>query len=746
GDTWSAKIIPSDGLEYGKISETLAVTIQSIADVSPILGFRLIDNVGVFPKDANVDDILKVEYDLFETEYIAVDDSVVIEWYHNNTAVENSNQEFIRLSMEPGDDVYAIVKLVDSDGSDILEVQSDIIVIQDVPWHLYNINVSGKRENKNLPDLSPILTWRTHKTTAGPRDKPSYLRVIVNKTDTLGGVLYDSGFLEYKKESFQIPQGTLSRGQTYYIHAAAGDSTDIPNWLYDTVYIRMAGSSWETNVSNSLGWTIEFRMRLTQEEGVASAWDNPYESGTPEYTQWEGYLNAWRVNSDCVPPTLTCSSAEIVANKVLGFPDPSGEGTESVNVEDSGFVLRRIYPFGELKFDADFLVGAVAPSGWGASDPNAFAAWNECFDTYQAMDISARKAEIARGKTISLNIHDGTYFCALSFTSRQILYLSKNSLTYTVPDSQTDLMSDHVFRIEGQGQNAWVYLDNKLVLTTQSGLDSVSNLRRLEFGDFDPKEESAATIGWFKYSTEGIRGLDNTITSSDTFYFKEVARLDDGAIEYITSNRIVWTPDDPTMSSRIYRWNPSTKPTRLVAANRSFSPISAIFIDEKRNKYIGTANGLTGIYGEKKEPDYIFTTGSSIPSSDFDRISNVPASELVDVEANQITGWLSIDTTYRSVGTSVIANAEDPYDPYIGDFSQIVSRAIHYYSQRTHGHAWFDGVDNKGWRASFSFFLEKLEADDPGGTSLEHHGFGVYVNDGTRQEILYFYEDRIRLF
>jgi hypothetical protein len=42
--------------------------------------------------------------------------------------------------------------------------------------------------------------------------------------------------------------------------------------------------------------------------------------------------------------------------------------------------------------------------------------------------------------------------------------------------------------------------------------------------------------------------------------------------------------------------------------------------------------------------------------------------------------------------------------------------------------------------------VERIEADLASGELNNHEGFGVYINDGTYQEVVYFYEDRIRLF
>ena len=76
GESWTAKIVPSDGLEFGAMVETSAVVISEV-DVG-ISGLRIL------PLDANIDDILKVEYTINEDEYFAFTGTVVIEWYVND--------------------------------------------------------------------------------------------------------------------------------------------------------------------------------------------------------------------------------------------------------------------------------------------------------------------------------------------------------------------------------------------------------------------------------------------------------------------------------------------------------------------------------------------------------------------------------------------------------------------------------------------------------------------------------------
>lgn len=616
-DSWTAKIIPSDGLEYGALVETQAVVV-SIVDTG-------IENVNILPVDANVDDILQIEYDIAETEYVSPSGIIVIEWYVNDVLIPDSNTSLIRPELDPGDIVYAIVKLTDG-GTILSQARSHEHIILDVPWYVFNLEISGLVEASALVDLAPILSWNVHKTTAGANERPDHVRVLVTKTPSLDGPIHDTGLITYTANSYAIPSGVLKRGQHYFIHVVASDETstdDIDFNLYQTKEVATAGSSWSMLVNNTTGWTIEFKV-------------------------------------------------------------------------------------------------AVLGSDSETAEPN-----------------------------LGIYIHDGTYFCTITLAWRTITFLSGTSVSYAIPSSEPNLAVARTFRVAAQGTNLKILMDNKLIIDIEGGFSHESKLKFIEYGDIDSKNTNYGIFRFFRYSTNGPYRFGSNLSDENTFYFAPMGSLEGGSIDYVHTNIISWLPDNTDESAKLIEFNENSEFIRLPTVTKNFSPITSIYIDENRNKFIGTANGVTAIYGERHDPDYSFdTTGNvSITPEDFDRVSNVPASKLALAEANIQNGWVTINTTYRALGdidTNTIIAVDDEYNPYI---NPIVSRAIHYYSQRTHGHAWFDKVDNeKGWQAAFSFQLDKLEADDFEETNIDKSGFGVYVNDGTYQEIVYFYDDRIRLF
>lgn len=610
GESWTAKIIPSDGIEFGTISETTSVVIQS-AD----FGF---DFVEILPADANVDDILMANWSLSENEYVNIED-VLIKWYVNNQLVSDDNKQIIRLSLLPGDEVK--VEIVALDNSiEVAQSTSDPIVIQDVNWHIEDIEVSGLSDAFNVPSLTPIIDWKIQKTTAIKNQTPKYTRILITKTKSMSGPVFDTGIFEYVKNSYNIPENVLLRGQKYFIHIGVGDSDSLSDALFETKEIQISGSSWESNVKNEIGWTVEFNVYLDSSSN---------------------------------------------ANSNLG-----------------------VY------------------------------------------------------------IHDGTYFCSFSVFLNQVSFSSVETISYNIR-SGPDMRTPRTFKISAKNQDVRIFMNNVMIIDGVGVLQNLSNLKRIEFGDLDGKHISGGTFRFFRYSTIGAYGLDENAENIDTMYFSNLGQIENGSIEYVFDNIVAWLPDDDAESSKLYQINNNTSKFRLSTVTRNFSPINKIVIDKNRNKFLATANGVVAIYGEKHEPDFFLDTSeiTKILPSQFDLISNVSKDKISQVEATNRTKWFTINTTYRAIGeedTNTQFDVDDEYFPYI---YKINTHAVHYYTQRTHGHTWYDMVDNSnGWQVEFRFLLDALEADDYSDTNTQKSGFGVYVNDGSRQEIIYFYEDKIRLF
>jgi len=329
----------------------------------------------------------------------------------------------------------------------------------------------------------------------------------------------------------------------------------------------------------------------------------------------------------------------------------------------------------------------------------------------------------------SVSIHDGTKFCLLSLYKNKIKFFSVDEYEYDIP-TENPFTEFQVVRITGFNSDCQLYFNNNLALDLSGKLNSLSQAKRLEFGDMNPAIATSGVWSFFRYSTSGAFNVD-TLSDDNDFDFYEVVNIQNGSIEDFKNGFIAWNPDSSSDSSVIFTLNENSKEVVLPTVNRNFSPITSIFIDKNNNKYIASANGIRALYGSKHEPDYFLDTSlGTLTISDFDVISNIEESDLSDVQ------YFSNDSLYIDTTASNI----NEYDP------SSVSHTIHYLSQRAPGHKWFDNVDNaKGWQVELTFNLLKLEQEPFVEDDLTKDGVGIYINDGAHQETITFSQNSITL-
>ena len=84
------------------------------------------------------------------------------------------------------------------------------------------------------------------------------------------------------------------------------------------------------------------------------------------------------------------------------------------------------------------------------------------------------------------------------------------------------------------------------------------------------------------------------------------------------------------------------------------------------------------------------------------------------------------------------------FDPVYFDVYRPVHGGKWFYSQNKPGSQWFDNVSNeKGWTVDFNLEVLKVENSNIPTQALDPDGLGVYFNDGTRYESIYFLEQEI---
>jgi hypothetical protein len=558
GEYWSARITPCDGLEYGPAVETSPAFILE-ADSGDPNATVYFSYVRIKPDQPNVDDILKVEYALASTEYSDITGTVDVQWYLNDIAITDSNQTYIRPRLSVGDAIKVVATLRDGETL-VTQMTSDSVIIEDVPWYAYDIEINGLQEPIGITEMTPTVEWKIEKTTAEPGDVPAYLHLKVTKTPSLDGAIYDSGYVEYRTGSYIIPEGVLEHGRGYYVHVAVADSTPISNEYYTTVKMITAGASWSDYVNNATGWTIEFIMGL--------------KSSTTDSSQ-------------------------------------------------------------------------------------------------------------------GVYIHDGTKFCIVLFYPRKIKFISQQLVEYSYASDELSLSGTMKnFRISGQGSDIKIVMDNKLVVDATGLFAYPTSLKYIEYGDVNrenigvtgpgstgPVQITVSEGYWrsFRFSTAGAFDIGDNLPGRDDLYFYTVGQLKDGSILSSESGLLTWTPHDSTQPGKLVSFHPEADEITLSTVTKNFSPITCVYVDKARNKYIGTANGLNVIYGEKHDPDYEFRTDAAdvkISHEDFDRISTVPKSKLQLAEPNYKTGWFTIDTTYRAIGEIQETVSYHAKEVRIGCFSE----------------------------------------------------------------------------
>lgn len=620
-DSWTARIVPCDGLEYGPTVLTQAVDVI-IAQIN-------IDDIYILPKDANIDDFLKVEYVIADDPYLDLTNATTTyEWYVNGTQVSDVTQ-IVRLDLDANDEVYANVIVKDGD-SILAQASSNTITIADASWKLFDLQIAGSKNPIGITELNPLIEWKRHKTKSDADETPAYLRVMVTETQSELNPTFDTGYIEYTKDNYLFTSDVFHRGKRYFVHVYAGDTTPFTEYLSKEVIF--AGSSWSENVDNSVGWTVEFKAKLS-------------------------------TNSP--------------------------------------------------------------------------------------------------GERQGIYIHDGKYFCSLFFSidtvddagtnkiASRIAFSSGTEYGYNLiePEAENSFISFQTFRITGFGKSVKVYLNNKLVLNLTDVLTISSLLKEIQFGNVDG-DTHTGTWKFIRYSTTGAYGIgDSTLLDSNEFDFYDIANLPNGSIDCMMMDAIPDVPDnrEDFPSSFIVGWKPNTGSTQLLGFNengeeltlavatKNYSPITTIKVDKNNNKYIGTSNGITVLYGSKHVPDYELVTDGTfeIKPEDFDQITNLPAN-IIPLVVHDTSDAITIDTTYNTLGTT-----DDPYH---------IQKGIFYFSQRTHGHAWFDNVDNiKGWQTEFTLNIGTIEQDISDDEDLTKQGVGVYVNDGVHQEIIIFSKSRVTL-
>ncbi len=262
-DSWMIDILPSDGYELG---ERVASEAVNVLTTSPVAA-----NVRILPQVPNENDILKADYDF--TSDVIIDQSNFY-WYVNEVLQSDfNNQQFVRLTVSPGDDVR--FEMTPYNGVSYgTTVSSTAVEIQSADFVVTNIRVDGQLSPLNILTTRPVITWDV--TKPGGRQN-TYISLRIGKVPGFNDIY--SVVLNSRLEYFNVPVNLLHRGTDYYVSIAVSDSNSFSKYVVS--HFRVTGSRWSEEVSNSTGWTIESSFIVNT--GTSSSFDYQvvrFEDGT----------------------------------------------------------------------------------------------------------------------------------------------------------------------------------------------------------------------------------------------------------------------------------------------------------------------------------------------------------------------------------------------------------------------------------------------------------------------------------
>jgi len=245
GDTWSAEIAPSDGIELGPKFLTNFISVSPITEV--------LSGVSISPESPNENDILKADFGVVSVST----ENIQVRWFVNGNLISEVNdQETARLDVIPGDIVNYNIRLNESDNfvasSSHTIISSDFIVT--------DIRIDGLEDPLALATTRPVIQWNVF---SPPNQESKYTSIKVGTF--FGGDNIYSNILETNKDSFRFPADILEKGKDYFISISINSvNKNFKNFEY--ARFRITGSDWALNANNSKGWTFETSFSIINTE------------------------------------------------------------------------------------------------------------------------------------------------------------------------------------------------------------------------------------------------------------------------------------------------------------------------------------------------------------------------------------------------------------------------------------------------------------------------------------------------
>lgn len=714
GDSWSCEITPTDTVESGVVFNVKSVKIVSLPPVSK--------NLKILPYNPNVQDIIEASFSTIDgtTNKLAINDKSIIKWYVNDQLIENAtNYRFLRYAFKPNDEVFFTV--VPFDGITYgQELLSNKVIILDSDFRVQNIFVDGKSNNLQINSVNPTITWNVF----SPYNRmQKFVHVKIGTAPGSDNIL--SQKIATTINSFNVPNNLVRRGIDYYVSIAVSD--DINNFSnFETTRFRVLGNLWNTEVDNSVGYTLEFSAASNYTEEPTA---NPVKffyvniaDGTRS-ARLQFYVNAIKLilgNNNVLTYNIDTTvhrnytvvgknnSIKIYCENILIL-----DGTDKLEQYSTDKYLEI---GNDVKFDITTTVKRFVYTVQGDYEPGDEIYSRIQFEKY--VDFSD-----ASVSTMSQN--DGLVYVGVNSVN-----IDESGKMYVVDEGQSPIQVslENIDRFD-LNINSISISPNDTVVNVNHNL-GVSSFTSFFIPKFD--NEAYFTLGVnpldatyelvkttsfdaTSYINEGLV-IDTTIgyrqsiltTTSDEVYIKQ----ETDAITFASIYESIFNYDfDLQIANNtliIYLKNTSTVVFETTLENKT---VDSLIND--LNNLVTSENYFFGLYYE------VYINNSAIGSQSAANIDSLIRTNLFPSKTLQ--GNFEILDVYQS----------NPYGT--------LSTGKWYYTQRKKGTAWFDKVNNeKGWTVDIDLRIDAVEDSDTPANTDTPKGVGLYLNDGKYAENIWF--------
>ncbi len=416
--------------------------------------------------------------------------------------------------------------------------------------------------------------------------------------------------------------------------------------------------------------------------------------------------------------------------------------------EDAGkrFKITKVYSVADITPETFSIAGFVE----GSEEETTQFTTTDFLEEVESSDASGDGTEgfhpevCEASEFQGLRFYDGTAFGYLRVYEDKVeLVVGETTLTFAI-----DGTIEHTYRVVGAGRDIWLYIDGQLAISGEGKLTSRTTEKLIEFGDIAGKSQ-AVSSSWstFKYSVLGGYPPNNNgdmiLEDVGAFPAASVGKIK----KYDDRLYVSVDPVDSEKSSALYSYREGFEPEARAAIAITRASVSAVVIDPGRDsnlfgasgKFLGTDRGVQYILGSKPFPFDSVTKMSVLPSDNDWQVDSNCENDPASVSG----GVLTIDTTSEN-GTRFFK-----------------------YVQSQDSDAWVENADNaKGWTVETRVKIlndgTNGVIDAAGAASAVSQACGdcgqcsdqiddglrapgVFINDGTYQEFVQFFQKGIRL-